>query len=157
MPDPGELAQYARDIAAARDRLVAFVHTCGDDDWTRAVIAGDPRPVGIVVDHVADAYEYGAGWIRQILAGNSPPLSAELVDELNAGHAAVAIGLSRAQVVEHLTVSGDLMIALVGGMRPEALYLDDGRVRRLVEIAVRHADNHRDEIEAGLAARPELA
>jgi hypothetical protein len=29
------------------------------------------RPVAVVVDHVADSYEYLAGWIRQLVAGRA--------------------------------------------------------------------------------------
>ena len=34
----------------------------------------------------------------------------------------------------------------------EQLQAGDGRVERFAQIAIRHADNHRAEIEAGLAA-----
>ena len=62
-------AAYAADIEAARDRLIAFASGCGDEEWRAAPLDGDPRPVGVVVDHVADSYEYLAGWIRQLVAG----------------------------------------------------------------------------------------
>ena len=60
-------AQYASQIDEARERLVAFVGGCTDEQWKAAPLDGDPRPVGVVVDHVAHAYEYLAGWMRQIL------------------------------------------------------------------------------------------
>src|SRR5258708_23236909 len=65
----GGPAEYASDIDAARERLVAFVDGCTDEQWTAAPLEGDPRPVGMVVDHVAHSYEYLAGWISQLLAG----------------------------------------------------------------------------------------
>ena len=42
------------------------------------------------------------------------------------------------------------------GRRPLATHLaaGDGRVRRLAQVAIRHADDHRSEIEATLAVRP---
>ena len=43
----------------------------------------------------------------------------------------------------------------VGRRRPAPhLAAGDGRVRRLAQVAIRHADDHRSEIEAALAARP---
>jgi hypothetical protein len=39
----------------------------------------------------------------------------------------------------------------VAGPDPAQLDADDGRVRRFARIAIRHADDHRAEIEAGLA------
>ena len=57
-------AAYAAEIEAARDRLIAFAGGCSEEEWRAAPLEGDPRPVAVVVDHVADSYEYLAGWIR---------------------------------------------------------------------------------------------
>jgi hypothetical protein len=68
--------------------------------------------------HVAHAYEYLAGWMRRILAGE-----AVTVTELS---------------------------ALVAGCAPDQLAAGDGQVERLAQVAVRHADSHRVDIEASL-------
>ena len=78
MSDDGRSpAQYASDIDQARERLVALAQRCTDDQWHAAPLDGDPRPVGVVVDHVADSYEYLAGWMRRVqpgaLAGRGRP------------------------------------------------------------------------------------
>ena len=52
--------------------------------------------------------------------------------------------------MEHLRASGDAIVALVGELADSDLDLADGRVRRLAEIAARHADDHRAAIEAAL-------
>ena len=57
-------AQYAADIEAARDRLTAFVESCTAERRSAAPLPGDPRPAGVVADHVAHAYEYLDGWMR---------------------------------------------------------------------------------------------
>jgi len=41
---------------------------------------------------------------------------------------------------------------LVAGLSPADLAAGDGRVRRLAQIAARHADEHRSDIETALAA-----
>lgn len=82
MANERDPAQYAADIDAARQRLLAFAHGCGDADWHACVLDGDPRPVGVVVDHVADSYEYLAGWIREVAAGQNVAVSPA---ELDAG------------------------------------------------------------------------
>ena len=69
--DERDAAAYAADIGAARDRLIAFASGCSEAQWRAAPLDGDPRPVAVVVDHVADSYEYLAGFIRQILAGQA--------------------------------------------------------------------------------------
>ena len=80
-------AAYAADIDAARDRMIAFVGSCTEQEWSAAPLDGDPRPVAVVVDHVADAYDYLAGWMRQMVAGQRVEVDSDVVDALNARHA----------------------------------------------------------------------
>ncbi len=147
--DMESTSEYAAEVAAARDRLVGFVGQCSDASWVSVSAAeGDPRPVGVIVDHVADAYEYLAGWIRALLDGESVNVTGEVVDELNARHAFAASDVTRSQAVAHLQRSGDMIVELIGSLRREALDLDGGRVRRLAKIAALHADSHRQEVES---------
>ncbi len=150
MTDVRTAAEYAAAIAGARQRLIGFIERCPDDDWKASPLDGDPRPVGVVVDHVAHAYEYIAGWLRQILDGQAAVVTAEIVDGLNAGHAGEAAKLSRAEVIDHLNRSGDVLIALMAGLQAAQLDADEGRVRLFAQISIRHADDHRTEIEAAL-------
>jgi hypothetical protein len=145
-------AQYASDIDAARERLVTFVSGCTDEQWKAAPLNGDPRPVGVVVDHVAHSYEYLARWMRQVLAGEAVTVSGDEVDALNAEHAVRAAAVAPAEAVEHLRRSGAAISQLVAGCTNADLQAGDGRVERFTQIAIRHADSHRAEIEAGLAA-----
>ena len=147
-------AELAVDIDAARERLIGFVDGCTDAQWRSAPLDGDPRPVGVVVDHVAHAYEYLAGWIRQLVAGQPVEVDGGVVDTLNAQHARAAASVSRAEAASHLRRSGAGISALVAGLSPGDLKAGDGRVERLAQIAIRHADIHRSEIETALAARP---
>jgi uncharacterized damage-inducible protein DinB len=145
-------ARYAADIDDARDRLIAFVESCTAEQWNAAPLEGDPRPVGVVADHVAHAYEYLAGWMRGILQGETVTVTSDTVDALNAGHAAAAMAVTRTEAAEHLRRSGAAISALVAGCTAEDLQAGDGRVERLAQIAIRHADDHRTEIETALAA-----
>lgn len=145
-------AQYAADIDDARDRVIAFVESCTAGQWTAAPLDGDPRPVGVVADHVAHAYEYLAGWMREILRGETVTVNSEVVDALNARHAAAAVAVTQAEAAEHLRRSGAAISALVGGCTVKDLQAGDGRVEQLARIAIRHADDHYTEIETALAA-----
>lgn len=145
-------AQYAAGIEDARDRLIAFVESCTAEQWNAAPLEGDPRPVGVVADHVADAYEYLAGWMREILRGEMVTVNSDVIDALNAGHAAAAMTVTRAEAAEHLRRGGAAISALVAGCTAADLQAGDARVERLAQIAIRHADDHRTEIEAALAA-----
>src|SRR5215467_8083409 len=90
-------ARYASEIDEARERLIAFAGGCTAEQWSAAPLDGDPRPVGVVVDHVAHAYEYLAEWMRQIVAGHPVEVDSEVVDTLNAQHARAAASVSRAE------------------------------------------------------------
>ncbi len=133
--------------------MIAFVGGCSDEDWRAAPLNGDPRPVAVVVDHVAHAYEYLAGWMRQIIAGQRVEVNSDAVDALNAQHARDAVAVSKVEAKGHLRRSGVAISGLVAGLSAADLAAEDGRVRRLAQIAARHADDHRADIEAALAAR----
>jgi len=79
-------------------------------------------------------------------------VSGEVVDALNAEHAARAAAVTQAEAVEHLRRSGAAISQLVAGCSAEDLQGGGGRVERLAQIAIRHADDHRAEIEAALPA-----
>ena len=76
------------------------------------------------------------------------------MDALNAEHARTAGSVTRAETTGHLRRSGADIAALVAGLSAADLAAGDGRVRRFAQIAIRHADDHRSEIEAALAAGP---
>ena len=59
--------------------------------------------------------------------------------------------MSKTEATEHLRRSGAAISVLVAGLSPADLAAWDGRVRRLAQIAARHADDHRADIEAALA------
>ena len=147
-------AACAAAIDAARDRLIGFVDGCTEEQWRAAPLApdGDPRPVAVVVDHVADAYEYLAGWIRRIAAGEQVDVDSDVVDALNAEHAVAAAAVTPGEAIEHLRRSGAAFSGLVAGCSAEGLQAGDGRVERFAQIAIRHPDDHRAEIQAALGA-----
>jgi len=146
-------AELAAAIGAARDRLIGFVRGCTDEQWRSAPLDGDPRPVGVVVDHVAHSYEYLGGWIHQLVAGRPVDVNNEVVDALNAEHAQAAASVSRADATAHLLRSGDAIGALIAGLSTADLEAGGGRVRRFAQIAIRHPDDHRSEIETALAGQ----
>lgn len=143
-------AACAADIDAARERLISFVSGCGEEEWRASPLDGDPRPVAAVVDHVAHAYEYLAGWISELVAGQPVEVNSEIIDALNARHARDAAAVSRAEATAHLRRSGDAIIKQVAGLSTADLAAGDGMVRRLAQIAARHADDHRSDIQAAL-------
>jgi hypothetical protein len=116
--DTRSAAAHAADIDAAGERMIAFVSGCSDKDWRTAPLSGDPRPVAVVVDHVAHAQEYLAGWMRQIVAGQRVEVNSDAVGALNARHARDAVAVSQVEATEHLRRSG---AAVSTGYVPPAL------------------------------------
>lgn len=146
-------AEAAQAIAAARDRIAHFAQSCTPEQWAATPLTGgDPRPVGIVVDHVGHAYEYIGDFIAAIVRGETPHIDNDVIDTLNAEHSAAAGGVDAASAVGRLQRSGDALVALVGSLSKEQLALMQGRVRRLAQIAARHADDHRAQLEEALRA-----
>ena len=86
--------------------MIGWVSGCGDEEWRAAPLDGDPRPVAVVVDHVAHAYEYMAGWISQLVAGQPVEVNSGVVDALNARHAREATAVSKDEAIGHLRRSG---------------------------------------------------
>jgi len=148
MTDPRDAA---RDIADARARLLVFVQGCSEQQWRSSPLGeADPRPVAVIVDHVADAYDYIGGWVRSLVDGHEVEVNPEIVDELNARHSSDSDAIGRDGVTGHLQSSGDALIELIQGLSPEDLAIDDGRVELFAKIAARHADSHRSELEDAL-------
>ena len=145
-------AEYAAEIDAARDRLIAFAAGCTPEQWRAAPLAGDPRPVGVIVDHVAHAYEYLGGWAGRILAGEDVAVDGAVVDALNAEHAAAAAAVTPNEAVEHLRRSGGELIGLMAGCSTADLRAGGGQVERFAQIAIRHPDDHRAEIESAFGS-----
>jgi hypothetical protein len=143
--------QYAADIDAAMERLVAFAAGCSPEQWRAAPLEGDPRPVGVIVDHVAHAYEYMGGWVQRILAGEDVAVDGATVDALNAEHAA-APALTPDETIKHLRSSGAAFGGLVGGCSAADLQAGSGRVERFAQVGIRHPDDHRAELEAALGS-----
>jgi hypothetical protein len=141
-----------RDMSGSRARLIAFAAGCSDEQWVSCPLGeGDRRSVSVIVDHVADSYEYIGGWVKSLVGGGTVDVDTDDVDQLNAMHASNTTALQREEVIEHLNRSGDQFIDLVAGLTSDDLAIDGGRVARMAQIAYRHADSHRSEIEAALA------
>jgi len=146
-----DAAELAAAVSAARDRMIEFAGRCPVEKWTSRPLAdGDPRPVGVIVDHVADAYEYLGSWVTELARGETVDVTPAAVDELNARHASAVTAPTREAVIEHLRGSGDEFVALVVALRPEQMSGSDGHIVRFADIAARHADAHRAELEEAL-------
>jgi hypothetical protein len=145
--------ELARDVLAARQRLIEFVGRCSDEQWlSRPLADDDPRALGVIVDHVADAYEYLGDFVARLTGHEHVEVSSQIVDDLNARHASAVPSPTRPSTIAHLIRSGDAFVALIEPLSARQLGFGDGpvTVARFAEIAARHADSHRLELEVAL-------
>jgi hypothetical protein len=141
---------YAAAIEKTRDDFIEVARRCPDGAWREPLSDEDPRSVGVVVDHVADAYDYIGSFITRLQAGEAIQVDAEVIHGLNAAHAGRAAAVSRDEAVDHLGQQGDALVQLVAGLSDDDLAANDGRMARLAEIAAGHAVNHQAEIESAI-------
>lgn len=150
-------AELAHAVVVARSRLVDFVDRCPEEQWASCPLGpDDPRPVGVIVDHVADAYEYLASFVTKIARHEAVEVSPAIVDDLNARHAAAPTP-TRESARVHLERSGNAFVALIEPLDEEQLTSGEGgvTVTRFAQIAALHADNHRVELETALGLAPD--
>lgn len=146
-----DAVDLVHEVSAARERLIEFVGRCSDEQWCSSPLAeGDPRPVGVIIDHVADAYDYLGSFVTKLLKGEPVEVSPGIVDQLNARHASEVPAPTPKDALAHVRRSGDAFMALIEPLDAEHLATGEGRVTRLAEIAALHADGHRAELESAL-------
>jgi hypothetical protein len=151
MTDASDLAS---DVRAARERLIVFVGRCPTQSWSSSPLADDdPRTVAVIIDHVADAYEYLASFVAALTRSEPVEVSPDVVDDLNARHAAASVPApTKESAIEHLVGSGDALVALIEPLNAQQLMRGEGpvTVAGFATIAARHADSHRIELEQAL-------
>ncbi len=153
VPGVTDGTDLAREVLAARRRVIEFVGRCSDEQWTARPLAdGDPRTLGVIVDHVADAYEYLGSFVTRLTRHEHVEVSPEIVDDLNARHASAVTAPTREAALARLVRGGDAFVALIEPLSASEMETGEGSVTiaRFAEIAARHADGHRTELEAAL-------
>lgn len=92
----------AERILAGANALAAYAEGLGDEAWSTPV-AGDGRPVGVVVHHVASAYQIEVDLAEAIASGNAiEGVTWDAVHQMNAQHAAANSEVSKAEALELL-------------------------------------------------------
>jgi hypothetical protein len=113
------LADRIEEGAAA---LAAFAEGLSEEEWRKPVSAGDCRPVGVTVHHVAGMYPVEVEVARAI-AGGTPvtDVTWEVVAQLNANHAREHAGVTKAEALELLRRNSREAAAAVRAFTDEEL------------------------------------
>jgi hypothetical protein len=151
--EPASAAELADAVVRNRDALIMLAQRCSRPQWVSSPLTDDPRPIGVVVDHVADWYTTLARWVAALLARETLEVSHAIIDARNAVHASAATTVGCDAVVSHLRQAGNAMADAIRPLSTAQLDADKGWVRRFAEVAARHTDDHRAEIEGALFAK----
>jgi hypothetical protein len=83
--------------------LVAFAGTLSDAEWHMPVSPSDPRPIGVIVHHVASVYPIEVEVARMVAGGTAvTDVTWEAVAEMNAKHADSQKEISKEDTLEFL-------------------------------------------------------
>jgi hypothetical protein len=99
-------------------RLADFARRLTEDEWNMPMIEGGKpgRTIGIVVNHVASIYPVEIEVARAVAAGNAiSQVTWEVVNELNAKHAAEAADATRTDTLELLRKNSHEAAEIVRG------------------------------------------
>ncbi len=149
--DPSPRAgQLAGRLEAANREALEFAERCSDADW-RKVCAGENWPLGVLVDHIADANELIEGAVRGYVEGREFPVTPAMVDAHNARHAVATADRPREETMARLRASVARMVETVTPLGDEqlditfALPIAGGRptsTAGVVEIVTAHVGEH---------------
>lgn len=132
-----------------------------DGQWSRPV-AGDGRPIGVVVHHVASVYPIEVDLAEKLGAGEAiEGVDWSAIHEMNAAHASEHVSVSKASALELLRKNSEEAAARVRQMTDEQL--DSAATVSLngdapltaqffiEDHALRHSFHHLSKIRATLA------
>ena len=141
--------------------LVAFASTLTAQDW-QARLPKDGRKVGVIVHHVATVYPLEIQFAESVASGKPAGITAEDVNEMNAGHAKENDSVTKEETLKLLAVNSAAAAAAIRSLTDEEL----DRVASvplygnapltcqfiLEDHAVRHSYHHLARIRAALVS-----
>ena len=87
----------AKQFEQVTGTLAELIEGCSDQQW-QARCAGETWPVGVTAHHVASGHIAAASFVEMLANGQPlPPLSMEMIDQMNAQHATEHANCTRAE------------------------------------------------------------
>ena len=144
--------------------LAQFANSLTEQEW-QTRLPHDGRKIGVIVHHVATVYPLEIGFARTIAAGKPEPITAQAINEMNAGHAQENDAVTKDETLELLKANSTAAAAAIRSLTDEELdraapVLLYGNAKLtcqfiLEDHAVRHSSHHLARIQAAL--RPQAA
>jgi hypothetical protein len=150
----------AKQFDEANSELISLVERCSDQQW-QASCRGEDWSVGVTAHHVAGGHEALAGMVQLLASGQPlPPLTAEMLDQMNAQHAQQYATCGRAETIELLRKNGAAAGSIVRALSDEqlgrsaAMAMAGGApvsAHQMIEnVLIGHAREHTASIRAAL-------
>jgi hypothetical protein len=112
------LAQQVEQVTSA---LAGLIEGCSDQQW-QARCAGETWSVGVTAHHVAGVHIAAARFVEMLAKGQPlPPLSQEMIDQLNAEHAREHASCTRADTLAMLRANSASTTTMLRGLSDEQL------------------------------------
>ena len=142
--------------------LAQFANSLTEQEW-QTRLPHDGRKIGVIVHHVATVYPLEIGFARTIAAGKPEPITAQAINDMNAGHAQENDAVTKEATLELLRNNSAAAAAAIRSLTDDELdrsapVLLYGNAKLtcqfiLEDHAVRHSYHHLSRIQAGLARR----
>lgn len=153
------LATRLEEGAAA---LAAFANTLTAEEW-QTPLPHDGRKVGVVVHHVAIVYPLEIQFARSVAAGKPEPITADAINQMNAGHAKQYDTITKAETLDLIATNSAAAAAAIRSLTDDELdsaasvplYGNAVLTCQFVleDHAVRHSFHHLARIQAALKTR----
>jgi hypothetical protein len=160
------MSQRTEALAAALEEgarnLATFAGDLTDEEW-QTPLPHDGRKVGVVVHHVAIVYPIEIQFARSVAAGAPDGITADAINQMNAGHAKQYDAISKSDALNLLATNSAAAAAAIRSLTDEDLdraapvtLYGNARVTTqfvLEDHAVRHSSHHLSRIKAALTSR----
>ena len=143
------------------EELLLFVETCVDEDWQK-VTSAEKWPVSIVARHIGGAHYGVIEWVKLMMAAQPlPPVTMDMVDEMNAKQAKEHANCTQAEVLQLLQKEGEKVVSVISGLSDEELdrsaYLKMLNIEITVEaliknVIIRISQGHFESMKATVGA-----
>jgi hypothetical protein len=160
------MSQRTEALASALEQgaraLATFASELTEEEW-QTPLPHDGRKIGVIVNHVATVYPVEIMFARSVAAGKPEPITAEAINQMNAGHAQQNDGIAKQETLELLAANSAAAAAAIrtftdqelDTVAPVPLYGNAPLTCQFVleDHAVRHSFHHLARIEAALKSR----
>ena len=110
----------AKQLEAKVQEAMATLEKLNDHDWKK-VTEAEKWSVGVTAHHLAGALEPVSRMVEALVAGRSPKVTIEKLDEMNAKHAEEQADCTKAETLKLLKKGSSIAVAVIRDLSDEQL------------------------------------